>query len=101
MTILQNELVAKTYLLMFSVAFLATEDILLKVSNLFWYLPMEESFCVRAKMNGLQCFLLNLSLKFALKKDLKEAFPVEHPDIFICYNLCFLTSLIHSHHRDK
>lgn len=74
MTVLQNELMAKTYLLMFSVAFVAAQDILLKVSNLFWYLPVDESFCVRAKMNGLQCFLLNLSLKFALKKDLKKLF---------------------------
>lgn len=69
---------------MFSVAFVATQNILLKVSNLFWYLSVDESFYVRAKMNGWQCFLLNLSLKFALKKDLKDAFPVEHPDIFIC-----------------
>lgn len=40
--------------------------------------------------------LWNLSLKFALKKDLEDTFPVEYPDIIICYNLCFLTSLIYS-----
>lgn len=46
-------------------------------------------------------FSVELSLKFAFKKDLKETFPVEQPDIFIGYNWCFLTSLIYSHHQDK
>ena len=32
-------------------------------------------------------FSVELSPKFAFKKDVKETSPVEHPDTFICYNL--------------
>lgn len=45
----QNELVAKTYLCMCSVAFVATPGILLKASNLFWYLLKDEGFVSKQK----------------------------------------------------
>lgn len=38
----------------FSVAFVATQNILLKASNLFWFFPKDKSLFVRKKINGLQ-----------------------------------------------
>lgn len=72
-----------------------------KASNLSWYLLRLKVSLSGQILMVCDVFLFNPPLKPALKKDLKDTFPVEYSDIFIRYNLCFLTSLIHSHHWDK
>lgn len=73
MTTVQNGLGAK-HLSMCSVAFAATQSILLKASNLFWYLPKDKSFFVRTKINGLQCFFVKSSSEVCLKKRFRRYF---------------------------
>lgn len=64
----QNELVAKTYLFMCSVAFVATQNILLKASNLFWYLLKDEGFASKQKLMVCNVFWWTFLWSLPLKR---------------------------------